>query len=175
MRRFGCTVTLRIADPVVETNVGYLPWVLGENLAGQVDAWVMENGLGYYPALAFFRDRPDAVDPALLALLDEVARFCVEYSRRELARRLRSAFAVVDVRDARCTAYTLPHVRPSRDAAPANLARHYAPDSVKADLVLTPGRSASRLEQAHLPGLLGQWLGSAFASVKVSGAHEPRR
>lgn len=124
-------LALTVAEELVEQNLGYLPWLLGENLAGQVDAWVMEQGLGYYPALDFFRDKPTVVDPALLSLMDQVAMFCADYSQRELDRRLRRLFSRVSIPHVQCLAYTMPRVRHSRNAAPDELARHYAPNRLR--------------------------------------------
>jgi hypothetical protein len=91
------SLTVTVPEEVVEAQLGYLPWVLGENLAGQVDTYVMEERLGYYPALDYFRDRPEAVDQALLQLIDEVATFCASYARRELRRRLSRVFSNVQI------------------------------------------------------------------------------
>ncbi|MGM0592921.1 MAG: hypothetical protein ACQETD_00155 [Pseudomonadota bacterium] len=133
----AANLTVTVPETVVEANVGYLPWVLGENLAGQVDPWVMEQGLGYYPALDFFRDQPEAADPALLQLIDEIATFCAAYARRELRRRLSRAFSSVQVEQVQCIAYTMPRVRPSRSGSPAALAAHYTPNRLKIELLLS--------------------------------------
>lgn len=130
------SLTVSVPEEVVEAQVGYLPWVLGENLAGQVDTYVMEEHLGYYPALDYFRDLPDVVDPALLALIDEVATFCASYARRELRRRLSRVFSSVQIEQLQCTAYTMPKMRPNRSNGPMELARHYAPDTLKMELLL---------------------------------------
>jgi hypothetical protein len=131
------TLILDIEEAVIEQQLGYLPWVLGENLAGQVDAWVMEQGLGYYPALDYFRALPEAVDPALIELIDQVALFCADLSRRELTRSLQRAFSRVQVGHQQCMAYTMPRARPSRGGAPEALARHYAPNTLKLQIQLS--------------------------------------
>lgn len=131
------SLTVSVPEEVVEAQVGYLPWVLGENLAGQVDTWVMEERLGYYPALDYFRDHPEAVDQALLHLIDEVATFCAAYARRELRRRLSRVFSNVQIEQLQCTAYTMPRMRPNRSNGPMELAQHYAPDTLKMELLLS--------------------------------------
>lgn len=142
----AASLTVSVPEQVVEQNVGYLPWVLGENLAGQVDSYVMEQGLGYYPALDFFRDHPEAVDPALLQLIDEVASYCAAYTRSELRRRLSRVFSNVQFEQVQCLAYTMPRVRPQRGNAPAELARHYTPDTLKMELLL------STIQRGHFEG-----------------------
>ena len=173
--RFQCSVTATVPEGVVEANVGYLPWVLGENLAGQVDAWVMEERFGYYPALEFFRGRQQVVDPALLLLIDEVVRYCTLYLKRESRRRLSRAFSAVDVLQARSTAYGLPHVRPSRGGAPSELAQHYAPNRIKADLVLSSIQKGDFDQAESLARRqLNAWLGNSFSHLEVGGLRRAR-
>lgn len=171
MLTVAASLTLTVPETVLEQNVGYLPWVLGENLAGQVDATVMEQGLGYYPALDFFRDQPEAVDPALLVLIDEIATYCAAYARRELRRRLSRAFSSVQVEQAQCTAYTMPRVRPSRSGAPAGLAEHYSPNSLKMELLLSSIQRGSfeGLEELTLNKLL-RWGREPFERFQIHGA-----
>jgi hypothetical protein len=135
-----------VPEEVVEQQVGYLPWVLGENLAGQVDSYVMEEHLGYYPALDYFREFPRVVDPALIHLIDEVATFCANYARRELRQRLSRLFSRVQVEQLQCTAYTMPRMRPHRSNGPMELAQHYSPDTLKMELLL------SAIQKAHFEG-----------------------
>jgi hypothetical protein len=167
----AASLTVTVPEAVVEQNVGYLPWVLGENLAGQVDAYVMEQGLGYYPALDFFRDQPEAVDPALLLLIDEIAIFCASYARRELRRRLSRAFSSVQIEQAQCTAYTMPRVRPSRSGAPAGLAMHYSPNTLKMELMLSSIQKGAfeGLEELTLNKLM-RWGREPFEAFQINGS-----
>ncbi len=164
-------LTVSVPQETVEQGMGFLPWVLGENLAGQVDAYVMEEGLGYYPALDYFRDHPEAVDPALLVLIDEVATFCAGYARRELRRRLSRAFSSVKVEQAQCTAYTMPRVRPSRSGAPDGLAVHYTPATVKMELLLGSIQKGGfeGVEQLSLDKLV-RWAREPFETFQVNGS-----
>ena len=167
----AASLTVSVPQEVVEQSVGYLPWVLGENLAGQVDAWVMERGMGYYPALDYFRDHPEAVDPALLVLIDEIATFCAAYARRELRRRLSRAVSSVQIEQAQCTAYTMPRVRPSRSGAPAGLALHYTPATLKMELLLSSIQRGSfeGLEELALSKLI-RWGREPFETFQVNGS-----
>ena len=137
IQRVEVGLLVSIPETVVEANLGYLPWLLGENLAGMVDGYVMEQGLGYFPALDFFRNHPEVVDPNLLLLIDEVARYCVEYTQGELRRRLTHAFSHVQVEHPQCTAFSMPRVRPSQPQSPQALAEHYSPNRVKLVLILS--------------------------------------
>jgi len=169
----SASVTVTVAQEVVEQNTGYLPWVLGDNLAGMVDAYVMEQGLGYYPALDYFRDRPEAVDPALLVLIDQIAIFSSEYARRELRHRLSRAFSNVKVEQVQCTAYTLPQVRPSRNGAPEGLAEHYSPNTLRIELLL------STIQKEMFDGLeemtlskLNHWGREPFERFRINTIHQ---
>lgn len=126
-----------VPEELVENNVGYLPSILGKGLSVQIDDYVRRERLSYYPALDYFRDRPDAVDPALLALVDEVAAFCIRYATREFRRRLARAFSNVQVQQSQSTAYTLPRVLRRANDAERALARHFAPNQVKLELILS--------------------------------------
>jgi len=167
----AASLTVTVPETVVEQNVGYLPWVLGENLAGQVDAYVMEQRLGYYPAMDFFREHPEAVDPALLLLIDEVATYCASYARRELRRRLARAFSSIQVEQAQCLAYTMPRVRPSRSGAPGGLAAHYSPNTLKMELLLSSIQKGAfeGLEELTLNKLM-RWGREPFESFQVNGS-----
>ena len=165
------SLTVSVPEEVVEQQVGYLPWVLGENLAGQVDTYVMEERLGYYPALDYFRDHPEAVDPALLHLIDEVATFCAGYARRELRRRLSRLFSNVEFEQMQCTAYTMPRMRPNRSNGPMELAQHYAPDTLKMELLLSSIQK-ERFEGEERLALekVSRFAREPFAHFQLNGA-----
>lgn len=167
----AASLTVAVPETVVEPNTGYLPWVLGENLAGQVDSYVMEQGLGYYPALDYFRELSEVVDPALLLLIDEIAIFCASFARRELRRRLSRAFSNVQIEQVQCTAYTMPHIRPSRSGSPAGLAEHYSPNTLKVQLLLSSiqKQSFDGIEELTLNKLM-QWGREPFEAFQVNGS-----
>jgi len=167
----AASLTVTVPEAVVEQNVGYLPWVLGENLAGQVDAYVMEQGLGYYPAMDYFREYPEVVDSALLLLIDEIATYCASYARRELRRRLSRAFSSIQVEQAQCLAYTMPRVRSSRSGAPGALAAHYTPNTLKMELLLSSIQKGAfeGLEELTLNKLM-RWGREPFESFQVNGS-----
>jgi hypothetical protein len=171
--RVVVTVETCVADALVEQNMGYLPWVLGENLAEQVLQYVEREGTGYFPAMDFFRTQPDAVDPALLGLIDEVARFCGDYARRELRRRLSRAFSNIGVGQEQCVAYGMPRVRPSQPNARERLARHYSPNVVKLELVLSNIEKQARPNPDPAGTAVQKvlnWARTPFESLEVVGS-----
>ncbi len=165
------SLTVSVPEEVVEAQVGYLPWVLGENLAGQVDTYVMEERMGYYPALDYFRDQPEAVDPALLSLIDEVANFCASYVWRELRRRLARVFSSAQIEQLQCTAYTMPRMRPNRSNGPMELAQHYAPDTLKVELLLSSiQKERFAGEEKMAMDKLSRFAREPFAQFQLNGA-----
>jgi hypothetical protein len=167
----AASLTVSVPEELVEREVGYLPWVLGENLAGQVDTYVMEEHLGYYPALDYFRDTPLAVDPSLLLLIDEVAIYCASFARRELRRRLSRLFSNLQIEQVQCTAYTLPRMRPSRSNGPMELAEHYSPNTLKMALLL------SSIQRGHFEGeermaleKISRFAREPFSRFQLNGA-----
>lgn len=169
----AASLTVTVSQEVVEQHTGYLPWVLGDNLAGMVDAYVMEQRLGYYPALDYFRDQPQAVDPALLILIDEIAIFSADYARRELRHRLARAFSSVELEQVYCTAYTMPRARPSHSNAPEELAAHYSPDTLKVELLLrmVGDECLEGIETLAL-NRLTQWGREPFSHFVANGAQQ---
>ncbi len=171
--RYRAVLEVVVDDALVEQNVGYLPWVIGENLAGQVDAHVNEQRLGYYPALDYFREWPNAVDPALLELCTQLGQWVEAYARRELRRRLSRAFSSVTLEEARLAAFAMPRVLPSRDGAPAQLALHYSPNRLRLELRLglLSKQGQDRFEpRVLLTERLHRCLGEAFASWQLLSA-----
>ncbi len=134
--RVALVVELTLPTRTLEEGVGYSPVLLGRALAEQVDSWVQRAGLGYYPPLSQLRDRP-GIDPDLLLLIGEMASQACEIGRYELRRRLASAFSSVRVDDVRSLCYTMPKARPAQSDGRSRLARHYAPDTVRAELTVS--------------------------------------
>lgn len=164
-------LVVTVAEQLVEQQLGYLPWLLGENLAGQVDPWVMEQGLGYYPALDFFRGHSEAVDPALLTLIDQVAMFCADYAQRELIRRLQRHFSRVHISHRQCLAYTMPRVRPSRGGAPNALAQHFAPNRLRLTIQLSSVHQTELEDIVRLSlDKLSHWGRAAFVDFQVESS-----
>jgi len=166
--RFEVNVALSVGEAVVAPNVGYHPLALGERLAEQLDVEVGRRRIGYYPALDFFRQDPGDIDPALIALVDEIAAYCSEYAKRELRRRLSRAFSNVAFERVQALCYSMPKVRPNEPRALTRLAAHLAPDQLRLTLRL------SSIEKEVVPALevlaahkVSRWAGSAFAELEV--------
>jgi len=168
--RVALGLTVTVPEDIIELNMGYLPWVLGDSLAAQISEEVAARRLGYFPAVDFFREGGGRVDPALIALVDEVGRFCVDFTCRELRRRLSRVFSNVHIAQSQCLTYTLPRVRPSHAQALAELGRHCAPDRVRLDLVLSTIQKVVSEEPVALTVRKAtHWGSEPFACFEVNG------
>ncbi|MGE0081899.1 MAG: hypothetical protein AB7U81_11435 [Thiohalomonadaceae bacterium] len=168
--RVALGLTVSVPEDLVELNMGYLPWVLGDSLAAQVSAEVAERKLGYFPAVDYFRREAGRVDPDLISLIDEVGQFCIDFTRRELRRRLSRVFSNVQIEQAQCLAYTLPRVRPSQPHAVTELGRHFSPDKVRLNLVLSTIQKVTTEEPVSLTvRKVTHWGREPFACFEVNG------
>ncbi|MFA5529552.1 MAG: hypothetical protein WDA11_02680 [Thiohalomonadaceae bacterium] len=168
--RVALGLTVTVPEDLIELNMGYLPWVLGDSLASQVSAAVNKCRLGYFPALDYFRRESGGVDPALITLIDEVAQFSVDFTRRELRRRLSRVFSNVQIEQAQCLAYTLPRVRRNQPQALAELGHHFSPDKVRLDLVLSTIQKVATEEPVSLTlRKVTHWGREPFACFEVNG------
>lgn len=168
--RVALGLTVTVPEDLIELNMGYLPWVLGDSLAAQVSAEVAIRKLGYFPAMDFFREGGVKVDPALIALVDEVGQFCMDFTRRELRRRLSRVFSNVQIEQSQCLAYTLPRVRPSQPHALTELGRHLSPDKVRLDLVLSTIHKVATEEPVALTlRKVTHWGREPFSCFEVNG------
>lgn len=162
---------VQVPAGVMDRHAAASPEVIGRELATRVDAYVRENGVGYYPALAYFRE-VGAIEEGLLEAAANLAWLAGELAREELERRLRQVFSRVDVESIQPVAFTLPQIRPRAPDAVDRLARHYTPDTLRVGLLLTS------LQKRPLPlGMeqfvrrtLWRWLRERFAAMDIASA-----
>jgi len=169
--RIGLAVTLQVPHEALERHAASSPAVVGEQLAEAVAAYVRAEGLGYYPALDYFREA-GGVDPELIAAADAIAWLAATLARNEVRVKLRPVFSSVNVQGLQAVAFTLPPVRPRQTDALQRLARHYTPDTLKLDLKVSliqkrpPAEGIERLA-SHM---VYKWLKANFTSVEVTSA-----
>jgi len=172
LNRVALTLVVRVGEQVFARHLPSSPRVVGEALAEQVRRYVQRQQLGYYPALDFFRDLPEALDPQLLDAAEHIAWFTCNMARDEVRRKLRPVFSSLNFESIQSLAFTLPPVRPNQPNAPADLVRHYTPDTAKMALV------ASSFQKTEMPEALSKWashlafrwLKESFESVQITSA-----
>jgi hypothetical protein len=152
----------------------YLPCsaeIIGRTLADIADEYEKENKTGYYPAIEFFKTL-DSVDPDLIASAEQVAWLVSKLARQIIQTKLRPIFSSVQFQSIQTLAFSLPKVRPNKADALVQLAKHYTPDSVKVELVLTMMRRDSEAEdnraEPYARKMMFRWLESAFENIEVT-------
>lgn len=125
-----------VPDAVFERHSPYLPRRLGERLAEDVNRYIRENDIGYYPALDYFHEQ-QILRPELLDALDQLTWLSTGLVREEVRVRLRPLYAGLAFQSIQAVAYSMPQVRPNQPNALQRLAEHYAPNRVKFDVILT--------------------------------------
>ena len=154
----------------------YLPCsanIIGQTLAAIADEYEKENRTGYYPAMDFFKTL-ETVDPDLIASAEQVSWLVSKLARETIQSKLRPIFSSVQFQSIQTLAFSLPKVRPNRADAIEQLAKHYTPDTVKIELLVTMMRRDSEAEDSraepYARKMVFCWLDAEFESVEVTNS-----
>jgi len=174
--RFDKTLVIIDVQLKAETLQQYLPCsadVIGKTLAAIASEYEKENKTGYYPAIDFFKTL-DTVDPDLITSAEQVSWLVSKLARETIQLKLRPIFSSVQFQSIQTLAFSLPKVRPNKPDAIEQLAKHYTPDTVKVELLLTMMRRDSEAEdgraEPYARKMMYRWLGSEFESVVIAGS-----
>jgi hypothetical protein len=169
--RIAVTLKLKLPAPALQQYLPVPLETLGGKIARQVDAFVKQRDLGYYPALDFFQLQ-GGVDEYLLSAVQEVANLAQGFAATEIESSLQPIFSSVSIGTAHCLAYAMPTVRPGQTGAVEELARHYTPVLLKFEIMVT-------LIQRHEPPegieksakhMVYRWLSEVFEEVEITSA-----
>jgi hypothetical protein len=154
----------------------YLPRsanVIGQTLADIADEYARENKTCYYPAIDFFKTQ-EKVDPDLITSAEQVAWLVSKLARETIQLKLRPVFSSVQFQSIQTLAFSMPKVRPSQVDAKQQLAKHYTPDKVKIELIVTMMRRDSEAQdnraEPYARKMMFRWLESAFESIEVTSS-----
>lgn len=154
----------------------YLPCsadIIGQTLAQIAEEYERENQTAYFPAIDFFRTLEE-VDPDLITSAEQVSWLVSKLARETIQRKLRPIFSSVQFKSIQTLAFSLPKVRPRKSNTTELLSRHYTPDTVKIELLLTMIRrdSDSHDDRAepYARKMMFRWLESEFESIEVTGS-----
>lgn len=174
--RFDKVLVILNVQLKAEALQQYLPCsasIIGKTLASIADEYEKENKTGYYPAIDFFKTR-DNVDPDLIASAEQVAWLVSKLARETIQSKLRPIFSSVQFQSIQTLAFSLPKVRPNKVDAIEQLARHYTPDSVKIELILTMMRRDSEADDnravPYARKMMFRWLEAEFETVEISSS-----
>ena len=154
--------------------MGELVLAMGPNLAQQVHAYVEHNKLGYYPALDYFRQQQQGIDPHLLAAAEHVSLLVQQLIKQQLKQLLREPFSHVRVDSVQALCFALPRVRPQDPDAMAALAEHYSPYRLRLGLTLSSLEKRGTVTHQGYEKLvrhkLKRWLEADFEAIDIVDA-----
>lgn len=166
-------VLVKVSRHTTEQHLPSSPERVGEELAQAIDAYVRANATGYYPALEYFR-KVDGVDPDLIDTAEQMAWLISKLVREEIQKKLRPIFSSVQFQSIQTHAFSLPSIRPNQRDAVTLLARHYSPDTIKLELMLTLMRKDADTKdlkaEVYARKMIYRWLRDSFESVEVTAS-----
>ena len=145
------------------------PYTLGTDIAQQAHDYVMQVQLGYYPPLDFLKTQ-NVIAGYLFDAAQHIATVSGEYAQQRIMEKLIPVFSSVHFQALHIHAFSLPSIRPSQPHALDHLARHYTPDVVKCDLLLSMIQK-QKLEQGlqHFASTtVERWLGEEFEDFEIT-------
>ncbi len=147
--------------------------IIGQTLAQMADQYVRQNKTGYYPAIDFFKTLP-SMDKGVFESANQLAWLASKLVRETIQKKLRPLFASVHFQSVQTLAFALPRVRPNQADCIEQLAKHYTPDTVKVELVLTLMRRDSAIKddrvESYTRKMLFRWLRPSFATVVITNS-----
>jgi hypothetical protein len=103
-----------------------------------------------------------------------VAWLVSKLARETIEPKLRPIFSSVHFQSIQTVAFSMPKVRPGQTDAKEQLAKHYTPDKVKIELVLTMMRRDSEAQdnraEPYARKMMYRWLESVFESIEVTSS-----
>ncbi len=146
---------------------------VGKMLATMIESYSRENQLGYYPAIEYFRQVPEA-DQALIDTAEQIAWYISKHAREEIQSRLRPIFSTVRFKSVQTEAFSLPSVRPSQPQAFEKLVKHCTPDTVKVELLVSLLRKDAdhrgNAAEGYARKMMYRWLKAGFEQVEVTAS-----
>ena len=149
------TLIVKVPHEALERHLPSSADVVGEALTDQVLKMVKENNIGYFPALDYF-EKQGGIDGDLMDAAETIGWFASKIAREEVQRKMRPFFSTISFQSIKCTAFTMPSVRPAQPNAYQALLEHYTPNTVKLDLVATV------LKKQQQPEGLANWAKQLF-------------
>ena len=166
---------LVIADETLHAQLSESADELGRELATAIDAYCNKHHLGYYPAIAFFR-QVDEFDQDLIDQAEQLSWKVCKLAREEVQSRLRPVFSTVKFKSVQTEAFALPPVRPNRASSLEKLAEHCTVDTVKLELQVSMLRKdddqRGEAAEGYARKMIFRWLKSVFADVEVTASSQ---
>ncbi len=132
-RKIALSIDLKIAHSIIEEHIAASPYVVGVELARQIDRYVREQKLGYYPALDYFHGK-DIIDSDLYNTAESIAWLLENLTQQTLRTHLRPLLSELQFDSTHVQIFILPHIRPGQNNALHNLTAHLTPDHLRVSL-----------------------------------------
>ena len=161
----------RVSRAALMEHLPASPYSLGTDIAQQTHDYVMHAQLGYYPPLDFLQTQ-NVVDGYLLDAARHVATVSGEFVRQRITEKLVPIFSSVRFQAIHIHAFALPAIRPNQPHAVEHLARHYTPDVVKCDLLLSviQKQKAEQGLERYASTTVERWLAEEFDEFEITSA-----
>jgi len=173
LTRIAVSLQVKVPAEAIEQHSAASPYIVGEELARQVAAYVQHERLGYYPALEYFRT-VEAIEPELLEAAQSISWLVCGLVQEELRIRLRAVFSNLKIESVQTVAYTMPGIRPGSSNALHDLAQHFSPDQVRVNLVAS---SICRQDNDQDVAIklarqqIYRWLKDRFSALEITSMH----
>jgi len=144
---------------------------VSHELVTQVLAYEQQQKLGYYPALDYFIAN-DAIEPELVAALQNISWAVTSMVRNEIKLRLRPAFSNIKFETIQTFAYTMPNVRGNEANKAEILLEHYDVSRVKVNLIVSLIQKVAdkKAAQSFAKNLAYRWLKASFDELTITSS-----
>lgn len=170
LSKVAMAIRLQLPLESLANHVVASPVVVGENIAQQVHAYAIREGLGYYPAIDYFQQQT-GIDPDLITALENISWIATGMVRNEIRIRMRPVFSTIKFESLQTIAYTMPNIRPGQKDALPQLIKHFTADTVKVNLNATLIQKINDPQFAEklASSMAYRWLKPHFVDVDVTG------
>lgn len=167
------TLRFTVAEALLQNRLSSPASKVGAELANVIDKYSREHELGYYPAIEFFRQLQE-IDQHLIDNAEKVSWVVSTVAREEVQSRLRPIFTSVKFQSIQTEAFALPPVRPNQLSAFDQLVKHYTPDTIKMELLVSLLRKDNDPRAGAAEGyarkMIYRWLKGVFEDVEVTAS-----
>lgn len=166
--KLDLSLRVEIDDEVLSQHSVAAPQIVAHELALAISDSVREQGLGYYPALDYFRSQ-GGIDEDLLDAEESLAWLACRLVREEIQKKLRAAFSTMKFLELQAQAYTMPTVRPGQNNALEQLTKHYSTNFIKVDMAvsLIQKKPADDNLLRYARQMTSRWLIHSFKGLQV--------
>jgi len=169
--KVALSLTLKMAEVLLQRHLVSSPRVMAKELAREIDAYVRNNNLGYYPAFDYFKDK-EGIDQELITVIEETGWTICKLAREHLVSDLKPAFSNIQIQSIKPVAFSLPSVRLSTPDHMEHLVHHLTVSNIKVGMVASSIEKLTQTDDIEkiAERKIWRWLQEDFESIKVVSA-----